>query len=91
MLNHLRELPPEQKRKVVIWLAFGLTIIVFIVWVVYFFDVFGTVIAGIAEKSGGAYGVFEQKIESVYNEFDKLVPSGFWKTANTVFSNLNNK
>ena len=82
MLQSLRNLKPEAKKKVVLVVASILTFFVFIFWVLTFSGVFLNSLSDASTKGASAYGAFEQNVEKVYNTMTKMVPKDLFSTKN---------
>ncbi|MES2223851.1 MAG: hypothetical protein V4469_02870 [Patescibacteria group bacterium] len=82
MLQRLRNLSQESKRKVVFASAGILTFFVFVFWIFNFSGIFVNTLNETATKGASAYGAFEQNVEKVYNTMTKMVPGDI--------SNINN-
>lgn len=82
MLQALRNLKPEAKKKVALICAGILTFFVFIFWVITFSGAFLNSLSDATTKGASAYGAFEQNIEKVYNTMTKMVPKDLFNVKN---------
>ncbi len=82
MLQSLRNLKPETKKKVVLVVASTLTFFVFVFWVFNFFGVFLNTVSDTATKGASVYSAFEQNIEKVYNTVNSMIPKGVLDSTN---------
>jgi len=74
MLQSLRNLKPETKKKLVLTVASTLTFFVFIFWIFTFSGTFINSLSDTSTKVASVYSAFEQNIEKVYNTITKMVP-----------------
>jgi hypothetical protein len=74
MLQGLRNLEQESKRKVALVLAGTLTFFVFVFWILNFFGIFVSTMNSVVIKGASAYSAFELNVEKVYNTVTKMVP-----------------
>lgn len=82
MLNKLRGLNDDSKRKIVLVCASTLTLAVFIFWIFSFSGIFVNSVNDTMEKGASAYSAFEQNIEKVYNTMTKMVPKSILDVTN---------
>lgn len=83
MLQTLRNLKPEVKKKVVLAIAGILTSFVFVFWVFNFLGIFVATINNVTTKGASAYNAFELNVEKVYNTVTETMPKKVFGNQNT--------
>lgn len=83
MLQGLRNLGQESKRKVALVLAGTLTFFVFVFWILNFFGIFVSTMNSVVIKGASAYSAFELNVEKVYNTMTETMPKKVFGNQNT--------
>lgn len=71
MLENLRKMSPEAKKKVVILCASVLTLVVAGTWGMYSYGVFASAFDGAKSQGVAVFSFLEQNVERAYNSFQE--------------------
>jgi hypothetical protein len=74
MLQKLRSLSSDAKKKVVISCAGSLTLVVFAFWIAHFSGIFSETLSNTKEKGAVVFSAIEENVGKVYNAFEKIIP-----------------
>lgn len=75
MLERLRKMSPEAKRKVVMFCAGILTFIILALWAAYSFGGFSLAFEKTREQGVAVFSFLDQNVEKAYNAFKENMPS----------------
>ena len=84
MLERLRKMSPEAKRKVVVFCAGILTFIILALWAVYSFGGFSLAFEKTREQGVAVFSFLDQNVERAYNSFKENVPSFSTSTTESI-------
>lgn len=74
MLQKLRNLNDESKKKVIIFLSFFFSFGVFVFWFFHFFGVFALAFNEAGTKGSAALASLKQNVAEAYEGFQKIIP-----------------
>lgn len=75
MLQKLRNLSSNAKKKVIVSCAGSITFVVFLFWIFNFSVIFRETLDNTIEKGATAFAAVEENVGKVYNAFEKIMPS----------------
>ena len=81
MMERLRKMTPETKRKVVGFVAGFLTLLIFAGWLAHSTGLFSSTFKSTRQKGVALFGFVDQNVEKAYDAFQKNVPKNITELA----------
>lgn len=82
MLEHLRKMSPEAKKKVGIYVAGAITFLIFCFWILRWTGGLSATLETTKRQGVAVFGFLDQNVEKAYNAFQNNVPK-FTSTTTT--------